>query len=72
MQFQIECNSLKNKQLCLTCTQMFQPTEARLIVCNTQGDSYGDVCPDCVAKGANWIKSQLKQFNNRKLPSLVG
>jgi hypothetical protein len=62
MQFQIECNSLKKKQICLTCHEQFEMREARVIVCSEQGDSYGDICPQCVAMGFNWVGRQLKQL----------
>lgn len=65
MQFQIECNNLKSNQLCITCEQLFEMSDARLIVRSTQGDSYGDVCPECISKGAIWIKSQLQNFNHQ-------
>jgi uncharacterized protein CbrC (UPF0167 family) len=62
MQFQIECNSfLKNHQTCLTCNQQFEMMEARVIVCNEQGDSYGDICPSCIERGSNWVGAQLQQ-----------
>jgi hypothetical protein len=60
MQFAIECNRLRKQQTCLICSQQFQMGEARLIVCSDQGDSYGDVCPECMARGGNWINSQLQ------------
>lgn len=63
MQFQIECNSFfKTHQTCLTCDEQFELKEARLIVCNEQGDSYGDICPQCIAMGSNWIGRQLQQL----------
>lgn len=61
MKYQIECNSLNKHQTCLVCNQQFQMREVRLIVCNDQGDSYGEVCPDCTAKGGHWIDNQLEQ-----------
>ncbi|RUR84467.1 hypothetical protein ACF3DV_19360 [Chlorogloeopsis fritschii PCC 9212] len=65
MQFQIECNSKNNSQKCLICHQHFQMNAARLIVYNDQGDSYGDICPQCIARGGNWIKIQLHAFSQR-------
>lgn len=70
MQFAIECNKLKKRQICLICEQQFQMGEARLIVCSNQGDSYGDVFPECMAKGANWISSQLRQVKFCSFPDL--
>ena len=65
MQFQIECNTLKNSEICLICTKQFQMQKARLIICNDQGDSYGDICPQCAAMGAYWIGQQLKALDGR-------
>lgn len=65
MKFQIECNRLPNAQSCLICHQQFQMREARLIICNDQGDSYGDACPDCIARGATWIGSHLQQSDHK-------
>ena len=39
--------------------------EARVILCNEQGDSYGDICPQCIAMGFNWIGNQLQRLNDR-------
>lgn len=36
--------------------------EARVIVCDERGDSYGDLCPKCVRKGFNWLGGQLQQL----------
>jgi hypothetical protein len=68
MQFQIECNTEKHSQVCLVCRQTFQMHEARLIVCNDQGDGYGDICPQCAAKGGNWVQVKLQELNY-KLPA---
>ena len=66
MQFQIECNRIfKKHQMCLTCHEQFEMREARVIVCNEQGDSYGDICPQCVAMGFKWIGSKLQQVTPR-------
>jgi len=40
-------------------------SEARVIVCNEQGDSYGDICPECIAMGFDWIGNQLQQLSRR-------
>lgn len=65
MRFQIECNKMPISQNCLICRQQFRMKEARLIICNDEGDSYGDVCPECMARGANWINSRLQQFSHK-------
>lgn len=64
MQLQIECNrsSLKN-QCCCLCKQQFELREARVIACNEQGEGYGEVCPDCIAKGYTWIKNRFQQLS---------
>ncbi|OUL36110.1 hypothetical protein BV372_08570 [Nostoc sp. T09] len=67
MQFQIECNTDKSSQVCLICHQTFQMLAARLIICNDQGDGYGDICPQCTARGGNWIQVQLQEFSNKPL-----
>ncbi|MGF1939516.1 MAG: hypothetical protein RM347_035230 [Nostoc sp. ChiQUE02] len=67
MKFQIECNTGKSSQVCLICQQNFQTHEARLIICNDQGEGYGDICHQCIAKGGNWIQYQLQNFSNKLL-----
>ncbi|MBD2195830.1 MULTISPECIES: hypothetical protein [Calothrix] len=64
MQFQIECNSEKSSQVCLICRQTFQMLAARLIVCNDDGDGYGEICHQCTAKGGNWVQGQLQEFKH--------
>mgnify|MGYP003476655484 CR=1 len=64
IKLQIECNSLKNDQACLICSEHLQMNEARLLVCNDRGDSYGDICPNCIIKGKTWIDSQLYQLGH--------
>jgi uncharacterized protein CbrC (UPF0167 family) len=66
MQFQIECNSFfRDFQTCLICNQQFEMKEARVIVCNEEGDSYGDICPHCIVMGSNWIGSKLQQIGSQ-------
>ncbi|MEA5619083.1 hypothetical protein VB711_14735 [Cronbergia sp. UHCC 0137] len=65
MRFQIECNRLLNSQTCLTCHKQFDLQEARLIICDDEGQCCGDVCPECIAKGAKWIDSRLPKFNQK-------
>ena len=66
MQFQIECNSfLKKSQTGLTCNERFEMKEARVIVCNQRGDSYGDICPQCITMGFGWIGKQLQYLAPR-------
>jgi len=54
MQLQVECNSL-SKQQPAGFNQSFEMSE-RVIVCDDQGDSYGEVCSQCLSMGFNWIK----------------
>ncbi|MGV0105280.1 hypothetical protein [Nostoc sp. DSM 114167] len=67
MKFQIECNTGKISKRCLICQQTSQADEARLIVCNDQGESYGDICHQCIAQGGNWVKCQLQKFSQKLL-----
>ncbi|MBD2446398.1 hypothetical protein H6G76_04325 [Nostoc sp. FACHB-152] len=69
MQFAIECNTLKKQQMCLICHHPFQMGAARLVVCSNQGDSYGDVCPECISRGGSWIGSQLRQIQDAMIPN---
>jgi predicted amidophosphoribosyltransferase len=56
MQLQVECNrSSIAQRSCLVCRQQFELAEARVIVCDDKGDNCGDVCPECIAMGPNWI-----------------
>ncbi len=64
MQLQIECNQTPCKQQpCLICNQLFELTEAKIIVCNDQGQSYGEVCSECLEKGFYWLNDRFKQLN---------
>jgi hypothetical protein len=67
MKFQIECNTGKTRQICLICQQTFQTHKARLIICNDQGEAYGDICHQCISKGGNWIQFQLQEFSHKIL-----
>lgn len=64
MQFQIECNGSLNQETCLLCQEQFQMRKARVIVCNDRGDSYGELCPKCVAKGYNLLGTKLQQLTH--------
>ncbi len=67
MQLQIECNSSssKSQHSCVLCGQVFQSTEARVIVCNDRGNSYGDICADCLKRGSDWIWHRLLSDRER-------
>ncbi|MEH2213194.1 hypothetical protein [Nostoc sp.] len=67
MKFQIECNTGKISKICLICQQNSQTGRARLIVCNDQGEGYGDICHQCIAKGGNWVQLQLQKFSHQLL-----
>ncbi|MDZ8107558.1 MAG: hypothetical protein RM338_18325 [Nostoc sp. DedQUE12a] len=67
MKLQIECNLVQISKICLICQEHFQTHEARLIVCNDQGEDYGDLCYQCIAKGGNWVQYQLQQFSQKLL-----
>lgn len=65
MQFQIECGPvLAKSEPCLLCKNSLPSGEARLIVCGDRGNSYGDICPHCIKKGSNWIRTQVQNFLN--------
>lgn len=67
MQLQIECNSIPLQQnKCWICNQIFKPTEAKIIVCNDQGNDYGEVCPQCLEKGFDWLSDRFEQLNQPK------
>lgn len=65
MQFQIECHPIKDYQTCLTCNDQFEMKQARVIVCDEKGDSYGDICPQCIAMGFDWIGRQIQNLSPR-------
>lgn len=67
MQLQIECNSSssKSQHSCVLCSQVFQSTEARVIVCNDRGNRYGDICADCLKRGSDWIWHRLLSDRDR-------
>lgn len=70
MQLQIECNNASlTDQSCLLCDQEFELQEARIIVCNEGGNTCGDLCPQCVAKGPEWIWQHLLQVTKISLKS---
>lgn len=67
MQLQIECNhTLSTDQSCLLCSQEFELQDARVIVCNEGGTNCGDLCPECISKGPDWIWHRLLQTS--KIP----
>jgi hypothetical protein len=72
MQFQIEYNEvpLKTEQ-CLICDRLFEMTEAKVIICDDQGKSFGEVCPKCLKKGFGWLSDRFEQLNHpkRKAPA---
>ncbi|WP_256973114.1 hypothetical protein [Nostoc sp. T09] len=39
--------------------------DARLIISSDRGDSYGDVCYNCIVRGSTWLNSQLQKLDNR-------
>lgn len=64
MQLQIECNKMPlQQQSCWLCKQPIEGTEARVIVCDDQGKTYGDVCTQCLNQGFNWLSDRFDQLN---------
>ena len=67
MQFQIECNLMPSQQqFCSICNHWFEMTEARVIIRNDQGSYYGEVCPECLKQGFNWLSDRFEQINQPK------
>lgn len=63
MQFQIEHNSyVLNSQFCYLCQHKIERKEAIIIICNERGESYGEACPHCIAKGYAWMQNQFQQL----------
>jgi hypothetical protein len=61
MQFQLEFdNLLVTSTPCLACEEQFEPTAARVIVCDQQGNPHGEICPHCGAKGLGWLATQFQ------------
>lgn len=61
VQLQIECTKASSPYLCCVCHQLFNMQDARVIACNSQGDRYGDICANCIAKGSSWLADRLQQ-----------
>jgi hypothetical protein len=63
MQLQVECNNLVGKrQVCWMCDRPFKMQAARVILCDNQGRTYGDVCPTCIGQGYGWLSSQFERL----------
>jgi predicted amidophosphoribosyltransferase len=72
MQLQVECNrSTTASGTCLVCSQRFELAEARIIVCDAKGSSCGDVCPQCIAMGPNWLWKSILGTSSPS-PVMVG
>lgn len=70
MQLQIECNhSTAVNQSCILCQATFQPSQARVIVCNNLGSRFGDLCPTCISQGSDWIWQKLL-YTRKNLPKV--
>lgn len=63
MKLQIECNQAPfQQQCCLTCNEIYEMVEAKVLVCNNQGKVYGEVCPHCLKKGFHWLSDRFEQL----------
>ncbi|NJR49023.1 MAG: hypothetical protein HC780_05050 [Leptolyngbyaceae cyanobacterium CSU_1_3] len=70
IQFQIECrNSSLNQGACCICEHSFEAKEAKVIVCDDQGENCGEVCPTCISQGYGWIQEQFTHLS-APLPSV--
>ena len=68
MQLQIECSNLAfKKRQCLICKQSFIVKEARVILCDEQGEGYGELCSLCISKGFGWIQQRFDSLQNPQL-----
>ncbi|MBV8887242.1 MAG: hypothetical protein JO235_25050 [Chroococcidiopsidaceae cyanobacterium CP_BM_RX_35] len=47
-------------------------TEAKVIICNDQGNCYGEVCPKCLDKGFHWLSKRFEQMNQIKQTVAIG
>jgi hypothetical protein len=64
IQLQIEYrNSSLNQGACCICEDSFEAKEAKVIVCDDQGDNCGEVCPTCISQGYGWIQDQFNHLN---------
>jgi hypothetical protein len=62
MQLQVECSKTVGKQqICQICDRTFEMQAAQIMLCDDQGDIYGDVCPECISKGFSWLNHHFKQ-----------
>jgi acetylglutamate synthase len=67
MQLQVEYNySPSQKQQCIICNRQYKSAEAKVIVCNNQGISSGEVCSECLAHGFNWISDRFEHLNSSR------
>ncbi|WP_088893335.1 hypothetical protein [Leptolyngbya ohadii] len=62
MQLQVECGFPGLAQPCSLCEQSFEMKEGRVILCDDQGDRYGEVCPQCISRGVHWINHQFERM----------
>ncbi|MBW4619883.1 MAG: hypothetical protein KME17_11080 [Cyanosarcina radialis HA8281-LM2] len=68
MQLQIECNYVPfQKQICSLCDEQFEMTEAKILVCNDRGQYYGEVCPQCLEKGFDWLSDRFQKLERLKI-----
>ena len=74
MQLQIEYNRCSQlDSCCYLCKQQFEMKEARVIVCDDRAEGYGEVCPDCIAKGFTWMENRFQQLSyHSNLSARVG
>lgn len=62
MQLQVECGFSGLAQPCSLCEQSFERKEARVLLCNDQGDKFGEVCPQCIRQGTQWLNHQFERL----------
>jgi hypothetical protein len=63
MQLQVECTGFSTvAQPCWVCKETFEMKEGRVIICDGQGDRYGEVCPECIGRGYSWLNNQFERL----------
>ena len=67
IQLQIECVQSTNSHQCCICHKSFQMKDASVIACNNQGDRYGEICTECIAKGSSWLTNRILQQHQLQL-----
>jgi hypothetical protein len=63
MQLQVECNGTGKHHDCWTCDRSFEVHSARVLIYNNHGKNYGEVCPQCLDRGFEWLSHRFEQLS---------